>query len=43
MNASMGFLQHLRALGVAKAEAFLDAHFDAIGERSSTDVVAKFL
>ena len=43
MNASMGFLRHLRALGAAKAAAFLDAHFDAIGERSSTDVVEKFL
>jgi NTE family protein len=43
MNASIGFLQHLRALGAAKAEAFLAAHFDAIGARSSTDVVAKFL
>ena len=43
LNASSGFLRHLRALGVAKAEEFLAAHFDAIGERSSTDVVAKFL
>ena len=43
MNASLGFLHHLRALGVARAEAFLDAHFDAIGERSSTDIVEKFL
>lgn len=43
MNASTGFLHHLRALGVARAEAFLDAHFDAIGQRSSTDVVTKFL
>jgi NTE family protein len=43
MNASTGFLHHLRALGVARADAFLDAHFDAIGVRSSTDVVSKFL
>jgi NTE family protein len=43
LNASMGFLQHLRALGAAKAETFLDGHFDAIGQRSSTDVVEKFL
>ncbi|MFN6956464.1 MAG: patatin-like phospholipase family protein [Acetobacteraceae bacterium] len=43
MNASIGFLRHLRALGAARAEAFLDAHFEAIGQRSSTDVVAKFL
>lgn len=43
MNASTGFLHHLRDLGIQRAEAFLDAHFDAIGERSSTDVVSKFL
>jgi len=43
MNASIGFLRHLRALGEARATAFLDAHFAAIGERSSTDVVEKFL
>jgi NTE family protein len=43
MNASIGFLRHLRALGAARAGAFLDAHFEAIGQRSSTDVVAKFL
>jgi NTE family protein len=43
MNASMAFLQHLRALGAAKAGEFLDAHFAAIGVRSSTDVEARFL
>ena len=43
LNASTGFLRHLRALGVARAEAFLEAHFEAIGERSSTDVAATFL
>jgi len=43
MNASRGFLHHLRALGVQRAERFLAAHFDAIGERSSTDIVHKFL
>lgn len=43
MNGSRGFLRHLRELGVQRAKAFLDEHFDAIGERSSTDVVAKFL
>ena len=36
------FLRQLHTLGVAKAEAFLDAHFDAIGHRSSTDIAAKF-
>jgi NTE family protein len=43
MNASHAFLRHLRDLGAARAEGFLAEHFDAIGERSSTDVVAKFL
>lgn len=43
MNASRGFLHHLRDLGAARAEQFLAAHFDAIGERSSTDIVEKFL
>lgn len=43
MNASRGFLRHLRALGVERAEQFLADHFDAIGERSSTDIVGKFL
>lgn len=43
MNGSIGFLRHLRALGVARADAFLAAHFDDIGTRSSTDVVSKFL
>ena len=43
MNASRGFLHHLRELGVQRAEEFLAAHFDAIGEKSSTDIVGKFL
>ena len=43
LKPDLGFLRHLRALGEARAEAFLDAHFEAIGERSSTDVLAKFL
>ncbi len=42
LNADAGFLRHLFGLGVAKTEAFLAAHFDAIGVRSSTDVEAKF-
>jgi len=42
VNTSLDFLHYLHALGVAKAEAFLQTHFDAIGVRSSTDVVAKF-
>ena len=42
LNADPPFLRHLFDLGVAKAEEFLAAHFDAIGARSSTDVSAKF-
>lgn len=42
LNADPAFLRHLFALGVEKAEAFLAAHFDAIGLRSSTDIEAKF-
>jgi NTE family protein len=42
LNADGAFLRHLFELGVARAEAFLDAHFEDIGVRSSTDVAAKF-
>jgi NTE family protein len=42
LNAEIGFLHRLFDLGVAKAEAFLAAHFEAIGVRSSTDIRAKF-
>jgi NTE family protein len=42
LNPSMDFLNHLFALGQAKADAFLDAHFDAIGVRDSTDLEATF-
>jgi NTE family protein len=43
LNADRAFLLRLRALGAAKAEAFLDEHFETIGHRSSTDIAAKFL
>lgn len=43
VNADKSFLNHLFALGTAKTEAFLEAHFEAIGQRSSTDITAKFL
>ena len=43
LNADWGFLQELRAVGRAKADAFLRDHFDKIGVRSSTDIEAKFL
>jgi NTE family protein len=42
VNADKDFLNHLFTLGVGKTEAFLDAHFEAIGQRSSTDIAAKF-
>ncbi|HME27152.1 MAG TPA: patatin-like phospholipase family protein [Acetobacteraceae bacterium] len=42
LNADKAFLHRLHTLGVQKAETFLDAHFDAIGHRSSTDIAAKF-
>jgi NTE family protein len=42
LNADRAFLDRLFGLGVAKAEAFLAAHFDDLGARSSTDVAAKF-
>jgi NTE family protein len=42
LNADRAFLDHLFALGAARAEAFLAAHWDTIGVRSSTDVEAKF-
>lgn len=42
LNADADFLRHLFALGVAKAEEFLEAHAADIGVRSSTDVARKF-
>jgi NTE family protein len=42
LNADETFLRWLHDLGVEKAEAFLNAHYDAIGSRSSTDIAAKF-
>ena len=42
-NADLEFLKHLFALGRAKADAFIDAHYDDVGMRSSTDIAAKFL
>jgi len=41
-NADKEFLHQLHALGVARADAFLAAHFDDIGNRSSTDIEKKF-
>jgi len=42
LNAEWSFLQHLRDLGRAAADAFLDAHFDDIGRRSSLDLKEEF-
>jgi NTE family protein len=42
-NSDLGFLQHLFALGRSKADLFAARHFDDVGVRSSTDIVAKFL
>jgi NTE family protein len=42
LNADRDFLLHLFALGQARAQTFLDEHWDAIGLRSSTDVKTKF-
>jgi NTE family protein len=42
LNADRRFLQRLHALGVRKTTEFLDAHFDAIGDRSSTDIAKTF-
>ena len=43
LNATSAFLAYLFDLGRARAQAFLEAHFDDLGRRSSTDVAAKFL
>ena len=42
MNADAAFLNQLRALGEARAETFLAEHFDAIGQRSTVDLVERF-
>jgi NTE family protein len=42
-NVDLGFLMYLFALGRAKADAFIEAHYDDIGLRSSTDIATKFL
>ena len=43
LNASRPFLTWLRDLGRARAEAWLDTDFAALGTRSSLDVAATFL
>lgn len=43
LNADWSFLCFLRDEGRARAEAWLHASFDAIGQRSSVDIRAEFL
>jgi NTE family protein len=42
-NADMEFLLHLKAIGRARAEAWIEANIDALGERSSVDIRGVFL
>jgi NTE family protein len=41
-DTDWGFLRSLYALGVEKADAFLAAHFDALGRKSTLDVIGIF-
>jgi NTE family protein len=43
LNADWGFLMEMHNLGRAKAEQFVETHFDKIGVRSSIDIQARFL
>ncbi len=43
LNADWDFLMSLHELGRMKASEFLDTHYDAIGERTSTVLEDKFL
>ena len=43
VNAEWGFLTHLRDIGRDTAAAWLERHFDAIGECSSVDLKSRFL
>lgn len=42
MNAEWAFLTHLRDIGRATADAWLEAHFDDIGNHDSVDIRALF-
>jgi NTE family protein len=42
-NSDLDFLLHLFQLGRAKAAAFIEAHSEDVGVRSSTDIATKFL
>lgn len=43
LNADPQFLDYLFRLGRERAEAWLEAHFDKVGEASSTDIAEKFM
>jgi NTE family protein len=43
LNADWEFLTNLRDVGRARAEAWLEAHFDQLGRESTVDIRAKYL
>ena len=43
LNADVGFLRQLRALGRERAQAWIDDHFDDLGSRSTVDIRAAYL
>jgi NTE family protein len=43
LNADWEFLTNLRDVGRARAEAWLEAHFDQLGRESTIDIRAKYL
>lgn len=43
LNAERPFLDHLKSLGRASAERWLDQHFDSLGKQSSIDIHETFL
>lgn len=43
LNAQWDFLLHLKAIGRDVASGWLERNFDAIGDRSTVDIKAKFL
>jgi NTE family protein len=43
LNARMDFLLHLKQIGRQTAAEWIDGHFDAIGKRSTINIMQKFL
>lgn len=43
LNADADFLDHLFQLGRERGDEWLEAHFDKVGNESSTDIATKFL